>query len=67
MRTISASLFGRLRSHDSMRVRVARARSATEVEGGEHRPSTFVPGVTPLLRVASQRQIDTHPHGSGIR
>jgi len=42
MRTISALLFGRLGSHDSMRVRVARARS----EEGKQRRSIFLLGVT---------------------
>jgi len=58
MRTISVLLLlGCLRSRDSMRVRVVRARSATGVEGGKHRPSAFMPGMTPTAsrtRVSDQ-------------
>jgi len=43
---------------------VARARSATEVEWDKQRRSTFFPRVIPLLQVASERQIDTHPRDS---
>jgi len=48
MRAISATLlFGRLRHHDSMGMRVARACSATEAEGGEHRAKHLRAGCDP--------------------